>query len=504
MSANTPNCSLRERGAAITVYNLNMAAESPDFFLFLGATDSESATTRLRASGLVYRKKMLNSRPDNWRQIVDLVTSPHNQGTLVTLTSGDYRRLKSPEYKDVARDLLDGLENIPHVIFVHEAVFLTAHQREAADGEHIDRAALVDVTPRFDDEDYFGMPREQFFAEIPDSLRQQVNTVLRERNLNVAPYRTNVERSIMATSFLEDHERHLLLRLYVPSGRLYAQEADTLLGLFRDWLGQTGRSGIRQEGYTTNAGQVFEFFSAEGEPAGGVNRYFQDFSEFLDSCVSSPETAISQLTATGLDASAAGRVVSRFGTQARRLTLDLKQRREERALSLKHQFENLVMEAEGLNGGELDAVIDALLPPPTVGGVALRARAAELGLAGDLAASIASEATPSASSRQATIFNFNPQFINEVAGSVVQNLQGTVNLGPEAHELLDLVAKFGGTNQAQLESAVHELEDGGARAEDRIVARGRLKRFLADLGNRGLGIGLDMLQKYVEHKVGVS
>jgi hypothetical protein len=447
---------------------------------------------------------MLNSRPDNWRQIVDLIASPHNQGTLVTLTSGDYRTIKSREYNDVAYDVLDGLARIPHVIFVHEAVFLTAEQREAADGEHIDRAALVDVTPRFDDEDYFGMSREEYFGEIPESLRQQVNTMLRERGLNVAPYRTNVERSIMATSFLEDHERHLLFRLYVPSGRLYAQEADTLLGLFRDWLGQTGRSGIRQEGYSTTAGQVFEFFSAEGEPVGGVTRYFQDFSEFLDSCVSSPETAISQLTIIGLRESAAVRVVSRFGTQAKRLTLDLKQRREERALSLKHQFENLLMEAEGLHGGELEGVIDALLPPPTVGGVALRARAAGLGLAGDLAASVASEATPSASGGRPTVFNFNPQFINEVAGSVVQNIQGTVNLGPEAHELLDLVARFGGTDQAQLESAVHELEDGGARAEDRIVARGRLKRFLADLGNRGLGIGLDVLHKYVEHKVGVS
>lgn len=471
-----------------------MAAEPQDFFLFLGSTDSESATTRLRASGSVYRKKMLNSRPDNWRQIVDLIASPHNQGTLVTLTSGDYGSIQSPDYRDVAQDLLDGLARVPHVIFVHEAVFLTPEQRKAAEGEHIDRAALVDVTPRFDDEDYFGMSRQEFFGEIPDGLRQQVNTMLRERDLNVVPYRTNVERSIMANSFLEDHERHLLFRLYVPSGRLYAQEAETLLGLFRDWLGQTGRSGIRQEGYSTNAGQVFEFFSAEGEPVGGVTRYFRDFSEFLDSCVSFPEAAISQLTITGLDESAAARVVSRFGTQAKRLTLDLKQRREERALSLKHQFENLLMEADGLHGGELDAVIDALLPPPTVGGVALRARTDGLGLASDFAAS----------GGKPTVVNFNPQFINEVAGSVVQNIQGTVNLGPEAHDLLELAARFGGADQAQLESAVHELEDGGARPEDRIVARGRLKRFLADLGNRGLGVGLDVLQKYIEHKVGVS
>lgn len=478
-----------------------MPADSRAFFLFLGSTDSESATTRLRASGSVYRKKMLNSLPQNWRQIVDLIHSPQNQGTLVTLTSGDYGSIQSPEYRDLAKELLDGLARIPHVIFIHEAVFLTPEQRKAAESEHIDRAALVDVTLRFDDEDYFGMSREEFFGEIPDDLRQEVNTMLRERGLNVVPYRSNVERSIIASSFLEDHERHLLFRLYVPSGRLYAQEVETLLGLFRDWLGQTGRTGIRQEGYSTNAGQVFEFFTAEAEPEGGMSRYFQDFSNFLDSCVSSPEAAISQLTIIGLNESAAARVVSRFGTQARRLTLDLKQRREERALALKHQFENLLMETEGLENGELDAVIDALLPPPSLSGIALRARAADVGLVGGLTAS---NAVPPELPRQPTVVNFNPQFFHDVAGPVVQNIQGTVNLGPEAHQLLDLVTQFGGTERGQLESAVYELEDAGARPEDRVVARGRLKRFLADLGNRGLEIGLDVLQKYVEHKVGVS
>ena len=103
-----------------------------------------------------------------------------------------------------------------------------------------------------------------------------------------------------------------------------------------------------------------------------------------------------------------------------------------------------------------------------------------------------------------TVNNFSPQFIHEVAGSVVQNVAGTVNLGAEAKQLLELVATFGGHERTELETAVHELEDDGARGAERVAARGRLKRFLADLGNRGLGVGLDVLQKYVEHKVGVS
>lgn len=461
-----------------------MSQDTRDYFLFVGAVDTESATTQLRASGAIYRKKLLSSRPENWREIVTMVTSPHNRGTLIVLAGSDYRSMCSSDYADVTTELLDALIGRPHVIFVHEAVFLTDEQRAAAEGEHVDRANFVDVNPRFTDDDYFGMPKEEFFGTIPDQVRQQVNAMLRERELEVVPYRANVERSIIASGFLEDNERHLLFRLYVPSGRLYAQEAETLLGMFREWLGQTGRSGIRQEGYNTAAGQVFEFFSAEGEPEGGLTRYFEDFSSFLESCLSSPEAAAWQLTVSGVDESAATMIVSRFATRARRLSLDLKQRREERILSLKHHFENVMLESEGLEGEALATVLDEMLPAPRAGEIIPGAGAK--------------------TSASLTVNNFSPQVIHQVTGPVVQNVAGTVNLGPEAHQLLELVAAYGGSARGQLETAVHELEDDGARGADRITARGRLKRFLADLGNRGVGVGLDVLQKYVEHKVGIS
>lgn len=464
-----------------------MPADQPDYFLFVGSVDTESATTRLRASGAIYHKKLLSSKPENWTKIVDMMTSPRCRGALVALRASDYAAICRPKYEAAAHALLDALADRPHVILVHEAVFLTDEQRAATDGPP-DTASSIDTTPAPEDQDehddFFGMTKEEFFGSISDDVRASVNTMLRERQLNVFPYRTNVERSIIASGFLEDNERHLLFRLYVPSGRLYAQEAEALLGLFREWLGQTGRSRVRQEGYSTAAGQVFEFFSAEGQPEGGLSRYFEDFSSFLGDCVATPEAAIAQLSANGVTETAATIIVSRFATRARRLSLDLKQRREERMLSLKHELENAVLEVDGLKGGYLTTVLDELLPPPAAIGVI---EGPKLGPGHSL-----------------TVNNINPQFINAVAGSVVQNVAGTVNLGAEAKQLLELVATFGGHERAQLETAVHELEDDGARGSERVAARGRLKRFLADLGNRGLGVGLDVLQKYVEHKVGVS
>jgi len=144
-------------------------------------------------------------------------------------------------------------------------------------------------------------------------------------------------------------------------------------------------------------------------------------------------------------------------------------------LSLKHHFENVVLEVDGLTGDALAIMLEDLLPPAAAGAI------------------IDGPRTPAGSST--TVNNYSSQVIGQVAGSVVQNVAGTVNLGPEAHQLLELAATFGGTERVQLETAIHELEDSGARSTDRIAARGRLKRFIADLGNRGLGVGLDVLQK---------
>ena len=476
--------------STVSLYKWEMTSGDTDYFLFIGDADSESATTKLRSSGSTYLKKLLSSKPANWASIVSMIASPHCRGALVVLRRDDYEAICRPEYEEAAMALLDALSDCSHAILVHEAVFLTDEQRVTLD-THTSGSSRQNVMP--DWSDFSDEERAEYesaweqadpFRPVSAATREHVNAMLRDRQLNVFPYRTNVERSIIASGFLEDNERHLLFRFYVPSGRLYAQEAESLLGLFREWLGQTGHDGVRQEGYSTAAGQVFEFFSRNSQTESGVGRYFQDFSSFLGDCVAMPAAAVAQLVANGTAEDAATVIVSRYAVKARRLSLDLKQRREERMLSLKHELENIVLEVEGMASANIVTVLDELLPPPTAVEVIESARK-----------------VPSSS---LTVNNINPQFINEVRGSVIQNIAGTVSLGAEAKELLALIAIHGGFERTQLETAVHELEDEGARGDNRVTARGRLKRFIADLSNRGVGVGLDVLQKYVEHKIGIS
>lgn len=457
--------------------------DEPDYFLFIGSVDSESATTQMKAGGVAYRKKLLNSKPENWETIATLVNSPACRGVIAVLRNVDYKAFCDPSYITAGAALLKAIANRPHIILVHEAVFFNYDQRQRFAPSATERADSAAIDPSGDDEDlFYGLSPEEVFGELSDTTRESVNAMMKDQGLDVYSYRTNAERSIIATRFVQNNERHLLFRVYVPSGRLYAQEAEALLGLFRDWLGQTGHRGVRQDGYTTTAGQVFEFYSSEGEPEGGVSRYFEDFSSFLENCVSDPDRAAAELAAFGLDAPGADIVVKRFATKAKRLTLDVRQRKEERTLTLKHEFENVLMEAEGVTGSELETLLNDLLPTPT-----------PLSLVGGAAATAG------------TVNHiYSQQLIGSVVGPVIQNLSGTANFGPEPKELLELIAKYGGVEAVELQTAVHELEDDGARGDDRVVARSRLKRFLGELGQRGLGLSLDLVQKYVEHKIGIG
>jgi hypothetical protein len=50
--------------------------------------------------------------------------------------------------------------------------------------------------------------------------------------------------------FTEASPGRLLLRIYIPSERLYAAEARRILSLFRDWLITVRRRRVRQSGYS--------------------------------------------------------------------------------------------------------------------------------------------------------------------------------------------------------------------------------------------------------------
>jgi hypothetical protein len=435
---------------------------------------NEAVTDKLRASGITYEWKRLNSSPQNWESILSLVHQPSLIGVVAKLGPNVYDLIATSAYSDIAWHLFQAIGNAPNAIFIHEDI-LREHSELTYDEDDVGKYWTVTEL-------------RQQFPPPNHNVREVVNELFVVCRVNIVPYRTNAELSVLASAFIDDHEKNLLFRVYVPSGRLFAAEADKLLSLFQDWLNRVGRHNVRQGGYRTSAGEVYEFFGDSTLAGCELSREFDDFSGFLDLCIEDAAAAGALLSQAGIDRTSASDMVMRYSKEVRRLHLDLRQQRESRMLAIRHTLESELVEV----GNEsfvpyIDDLIDSMVPG-----------------AQDVNPMRLLTLTPSEPSSLPTAsVTINQQVINTVSGAVIQNVQGTVNLGPEAKELLKLAAQFGGQNAAVLESAVHELEDQNARVSDRLGARSRLKGFLIQLGGKIEDTALAVLQNYVQSRIGL-
>ncbi|WP_143626314.1 hypothetical protein [Streptomyces viridosporus] len=455
-------------------------------FLLIGTDDREFSANRLKVAGIPYKRKSLYSLPSNWEKTVQLLEDPSLTAVLGKLTAPLFRLIaESEDHAEVIPQLFGAVGKKPHMIFVHTAVLegidLDAFaQSYAVEGE--DEDPLVH-------ESYVEWLKNHFYTPPSEEIRETVLALLDDANVSLTPYKSNAEMSTLAASFIDDYESNLLFRVYVPAGRLYAAEADRLLALFHDWLTQVGRHSVRQDGYSTAAGRVYEFFGDANLLPQEMSQKFSEFSDFLDLCAVDPDSAEAELAVRGLGQASAADIVTRYGRSVRRINTDLRHEREARMLSIRHRLESELLDIS--EGGEVDSVVldsfvSSLTPNPTASN--------SIGVI---------SATSMPHFPAGATINVNQQIFHSLQGTVVQSIQGSVNLGPEAKELLQLIATHGGAEAGALESAVHELEDPDARQAERLGAKAKLSAFLLRVRDTVEAAGLSALQKYLESKLGV-
>lgn len=447
-------------------------------FLLIGDQRGDSASAKLKALGIPYKVKLLESSPDNWKTILEVLESGNIRAVIARLSGGVFQRVPRGPYAGLADAIFAVVGALPHIAFAHEDTL-----RGELNAERIAASRGGRPLTGFEEQRYqliYSTPSKEDVAATKE--------VLTRHRINLIPYSTNAELSVLASGFIDDAEKNLLFRVYVPSGRLYAAEAEKLLALFHDWLQQAGRTGVRRDGYKTAAGQVFEFCGGDDLQPGDLPQAFSDFSKFLDLCVDDPVAAENSLRLMGVERRASHEMVARCSRDVRRLQLDLKQERETRMLSIRHTLEAEVLELNGSHQAQSEAanrLVETLVPharhfPPGAllgGGVG---------------------ASPSP-----VVINLNPQYVHAVESTVLQNIQGTVNLGPEPKQLLELIQQHGADETGELESAVLELEDPDARPADRLTARQRLKAFLGRMGTAVEETAITALQKYLESKLSI-
>jgi len=143
-----------------------------------------------------------------------------------------------------------------------------------------------------------------------DSLTELFG-LFRDHGVEIAPYVRLAEITAIATSFLENRERNLIFRLYVPSGRIWAAEADRFLQLFQDYLSRIDRLSVRLDQRRTDHGTIYEFHGVTPAGEKSLTREFHDFSKLMDLCASDATAAVDLLADKKLHSQDITRILER-------------------------------------------------------------------------------------------------------------------------------------------------------------------------------------------------
>ena len=279
----------------------------------------------------------------------------------------------------------------------------------------------------------------------------------------------------------------LLFRVYIPKTQLYAEQRRDMLRLFREWLTGVQGQDIRQQDISSRDGDTVAFFAVPGQPRPPLPQEYRDFVSFVEHCANSPSTATSRLAESGIGEVTSSHLVTKYAKEYHRMDLDLRQARETRILTLQHTLEAELLEKDAdprtIASLRIRSVLEQVVPPPSA--------------APSLPAIAAADVTAQPTQLHVS---FNAE---QIVYTAIGSIQGTANFGPQAKELLSLIDRYGGADAGPLRTALHEVEDPGVPSRLRSDARKKLTSFLTDVARQIPGIGVDLLQKYLERQLGL-
>jgi len=425
----------------------------------------------IKASEGQYKVKMLESSTENWESIIAGMNDFNIRCVVVKLSSIAYKLIADPTYQTVSDDLFDQIAQLPHIIFVHQQ--------------------LLDSQVEDDD------PKDSLYPPPPSEVLDVVNDFLKDRALNVLPYNTNAELNVLASAFITEVDEGLIFRIYVPHGRMWANETDRLIQLFREYLAQVGQLTVRLDQQRTNHGIVYEFYSSSDTEDAGIfdesvlADQFRDFSQFLELAVFNPAEAEAILKSKQVNPKEVVSILARYAKEGKRLQVDMKHEREQKTLGIRQRLESELIDI--LPSDITDHMIASLVEAavPSISGLYS-------------AVNFGQSFLPTSADGGSLTINIKPQIIQAINSVVAYEIQGDVQLSADDQHLLQLIREYGQGKETELISAVHELADNSAPSTGRLAAKQKIIGFLDWLGTQAGNIGVDLLKSYLKKKIGLS
>ena len=454
--------------------------------LLLNNVDSDSITTVLYVNNYTITSKFLNSSVNNWKKICEML---ENDNVLVIgkFTESVLLKMCDPYYEEVTTIFLERIRSKKHIIFLYKdnmKGILNYYNNNPDNDEEYSAEAweeLIQGSPHFATSlsywlyrNNIDIEKEEYFGRVQKLIRKIIT------ELNVSPYEKITDINISGQFFIENIIEGLLLKIAIPNDRLWSNEFDKFITLFRDYVSFTSKEELKIIQNRTNTGVLYSIYSTnENINVSNIDAIFNNFSVFMDICVSAPDTAKNIIDNLDLAPEHKIKILKKYLKEAQRLSLDLKQERESKILSIKHRLEIDLQEHE--LSKDMQEYIDNSVPRPNISNfLALQ-------------------------SKQAPVININPIFVDKVDGIVCSEINGTVNQTTEDKMLIDFFKKLS-ENIAEsitLQTALYELNDKSSSKESKRSSWQKISTFLVKAGDKIGDVGVVLLTKYLEQKMGL-
>jgi hypothetical protein len=457
--------------------------------LVLDNIDRGTITTALQTNGYTRKLKLLNSSVNNWSSICKILEDDSSNEIIVLakFTEHTLFRMCIPEYRNVVEKLLLLLAKKKHIIFIYKDNLI-------GNFSYFQSVEIKESVFEVDDrEDYLYFRDTELdtwlynnaIDETETEYLTRVKDLIRRINndLNALPYEKLIDVEISGQNFIENNAEGLMFRIYIPNDRIWSNEFDKFITLFRDYASNIANEELKITQNRTDLGTICSLYSINKDiTESEINVLYKEFTSFMDLCASNPKDAENLINELDILEPKKQIILKKYIKESQRLLLDIKQEREIKIISIKHRLQNELQEFD---------------------------------LSKDVIEYIENSVPSSEFSRNLTFLGsqtiqnqtilINPQIIGKVDGIVISELNGNINFTPEEQELNKLIEKFSKnlSEATDLQTSLYELKDNASSKENKRGAWQKLYGFLEKVGDKVGDVGVALLTKYLEQKMGM-
>lgn len=453
--------------------------------LILDHLDRGTILTTLQTNNYYRTLKFLNTSVKNWESICEILEEDETNEIIVLgkFTENTLFRMCLPEYKAVVQRFTKLIKKKKHLFFIYKSNLFGDFSYLKINDEN-----EINFEEESTEEKYYfndsTLKSWLYFKNVKENEIEYVNKVkefIKKLNIdfNVLPYEKLVDIEISGQIFIENIAEGLIFKIYIPNDRIWSNEFDKFIILFRDYASTVANEELKITQNRTDSGTICSLYSLNKNiEEERVNVLYKEFTSFMDLCSSNTNEAIDIINNLNIDQVNKEKIIKKYLKESQRLLLDIKQEREIKLITIKHRLQNELQEAEITN--ELLNYVENSIPNSESKNIFLGSQVIQ----------------------NQNVF-INSQIIDKVDGIVCNELNGNIHFKPEEQELLKLIEKYSEniTTATELKTALYELKDSASSKESKRNGWQKIYGFLGKVGDKVGDVGVALLTKYIEQQM---